>query len=240
MVMAQEAQQDTVVHRKKSHIKVESINPNQPYRPLPEETKPDFRTESLFKALFSAGMNFSQIDGDNEVGYKKYGANVGAGTVVKFSKLFSVSMELVYSMEGARPHFNSYDNGVKDKYNVTLDYLNIPLSFNIHDKKVVMFGAGIQLGALMRYNQLDSAGNNITAHPTPKNEQPRKLDISGQVAATFFIKRRIGIGVRFSYSFLKIRDALEGSKVLGEYNNVVQFRVSYLLDPKNAKWKSNR
>ena len=234
VVMAQ--QQDTVVRHKK-HIKVESINPNQQSKPIADETKPDFNQESLFKALFVGGLNLSQVDGDAEVGYRKVGAHIGAGTVVKFSKRFSFSMELIYSMEGAKPHYATYSDGTKNKYDISMDYINVPVSINIHDKKVVMFGAGLQLGVLARYSQRDSAGNNITSHPEPRGEQPRKFDLSGQVCATFFIKRRIGIGLRFSYSFLKFRDAVTGSKVLGEYNNVISIRFSYLLDPKNAKWK---
>ncbi|MCW3126032.1 MAG: PorT family protein, partial [Bacteroidetes bacterium] len=196
LVMAQE--EDTVVHKKKEKpVKVQSINPNQQYQPVPDETKPDFSQESLFKALFVGGINLSQIDGDAEVGYRKVGAHIGVGTVVKFHKRLSVSMELIYSMEGAKPHYATYSNGVKNKYDITMDYINIPISLNVHDKKVVMFGAGLQLGVLARYSQTDSAGNNITSHPEPKGEQPRKFDLSGQVCATFFIKRRIGIGLRF-------------------------------------------
>lgn len=237
LVMAQQGQ-DTVVHKKKAKpIKVQSINPNQQEQPIPDETKPDFSQEALFKALFVGGINLSQVDGDAEVGYRKVGANVGVGTVIKFHKRLSVSMELIYSMEGAKPHYATYSDGTKNKYDITLDYLNVPISLNVHDKKVVMFGAGIQLGVLTRFSQRDSAGNNITAHPEPKGEQPRKFDLSGQVCATFFIKRRIGIGLRFQYSFLKIRDAVVGSKVLGEYNNCISIRFSYLLDPKNVKWK---
>ena len=235
MVMAQQAQ-DTVMHKKKP-IKVQSINPNQQSQPIPDETKPDFAQESLFKALFVGGLNLSQIDGDAEVGYRKVGAHVGVGTVVKFSKRFSVSMELIYSMQGAKPHYATYSDGTKNKYDISMDYINVPVSINVHDKKVIMFGVGLQLGVLARYSQTDSAGNNITAHPEPKGEQPRRFDLSGQVCATFFIKRRIGIGLRFSYSFLKFRDAVYGSKVLGEYNNVISIRFSYLLDPKNVKWK---
>lgn len=235
LLLAQE-QNTTKGHHKKEK-KTEYVNPNAPLKPLPEETKPDYSKEALFKALFVGGMNFAQIDGDLEAGYKKYGAHVGVGTVVKFHKYFSFSMELLYSMKGARPKYSEFSNGVKDHYDITADYLELPVSINVHDKKVVMFGAGLQLGVLTRYSQTDSAGNNITANPEPKGQQLRKIDLSAQVCATFFIKQRIGIGVRFSYSLLKLRDSVYGSSIKGEYNNVVSLRISYLLDPKNPRWK---
>ncbi len=233
------AQQDTVVHvrpKPKKAVKVQSINPNQQNQPIPDETKPNFNNESLFKALFVGGLNLSQVDGDAETGYRKVGAHVGVGTVIKFSKRFSTSIELIYSMQGAKPHYATYSDGTKNKYDITMDYINVPVSINVHDKKVVMFGLGVQLGVLARYSQTDSAGNNITKNPEPNGEQPRKIDLSGQACATFFIKRRIGIGVRFAYSFLKLRDAVQGSRVKGEYNNIVSIRFSYLLDPKHPKW----
>ena len=237
LAMAQTGSDTVAVHKKQKPVKVESINPNQKNQPIPDETKPDFSKESIFKALFTGGLNLSQIDGDAEVGYKKVGAHIGVGTVVKFAKRFSVSMELIYSMQGAKPHYATYSDGTKNKYDISTDYINVPISINVHDKRFVMFGAGLQLGVLTRFSQRDSAGNNITANPEPKGQAPRRFDLSGQVCATFFIKQRIGIGLRFSYSFLKLRDAVVGSKVLGEYNNVISIRFSYLLDPKNPKWK---
>ena len=220
-------------HKKKTLY----VNPNTPLPPLPQETKPDLSKESLFKALFIAGMNLAQIDGDQEAGYYKYGAHVGVGTVVKFHKNFSASLEILYSMKGSQPHESELFSGRKNGYDITTDYVDIPFSINVHDKKVVMFGVGMQLGVLARYKQTDTAGVNTSAYPDPHGQQPSKIDLSFQTCATFFIKQRIGIGVRFSYSVLKIRDSVEGSRLRGEYHNVFSLRISYLLDPKNAGWK---
>ena len=235
-VMAQQ-KQDTVPQSHKKKVKIHYLsNPNDELPPIPDETNPDFSTQSLFKALFVGGVNLAQVDGDAESGYKKIGAVAGVGTVVKFSKRFSLSAELLYSMKGAKPHFSTYESGKKDQYDITMDYIDLPITFSIHDKRVLMFGAGLQVSALLRYSQTDSAGNNVTAHPNP-DQQPRKVDLMGQVCATFFIKERIGLGVRFAYSLLKIRDAVQGVNLKGEYNNVVSLRLSYLLDPKNPSWK---
>ena len=235
-IMAQQSQ-DSVSHTPHKKVKKQVFaDPNAELPPVKDETKPDFSKESLFKALFVAGMNVSQVDGDGEAGYKKFGAIVGGGTVIKFSKRFSLSAELLYSMKGAKPHFSTRDNGTKDHYDITWDYIDVPITFSIHDKRVVMFGAGLQLSALVRYQQSDTAGKNVTDHPTP-DQQPRKIDLMGQVCATFFIKQRIGVGIRFAYSLLKVRDAIQGVNIKGEYNNVISVRISYLLDPKNISWK---
>jgi len=239
LLLAQE-NQDSVPkpHHKKAKAVYVPRNPNQALPPLPEEVKPDFSKEALFKALFVAGMNFSQVEGSGEATYRKYGALVGGGTVIKFSKLFSISAELLYSQKGARPQFTTdVLSGQKNKFNITADYIDFPVTFSIHDKKVLMFGAGLQLSVLARYQQSDTAGNNVTANPPPNGEQPHKVDLQGQISGSFFIKQRIGIGLRFAYSLLKIRDAVSDSNFKGQYNNTVSLRISYLLDPRHVKWK---
>ncbi len=203
---------------------------------VPDEEKPNLATESLFKGIFIGGLNISQVDGDLDFGYRKVGAHVGVGTMIKFSKRFSVSMELLYSMKGAKPRYSKLLNGQKDKFNITLDYIEIPLSINVHDKKLVYAGAGLTFGALMNYKEITTLGTDTTNSPPPF-QQPRKFDLSVHAGVTFLIKQQIGIGVRFSYSVLALRDAYLGSKLKGQYNNVFSFRLSYILDPKKMKSK---
>jgi hypothetical protein len=239
-LLAQE-KQDSVpkTHHKKATKVFIARNPSAPLAPIPDEEKPNFNTSSIFKALFVAGMNFSQIEGSGEATYRKYGAIVGGGTLIKFSKRFSISAELLYSQKGARPQFATDPNtGVKNKFNITSDYIDFPVTFSIHDKKIVMFGAGLQLSALARFQQADSAGNNITSNPPPNGQQPRKIDLLGQISGSFFIKQRLGIGLRFAYSLLGIKNAVYGSHFAREYNNTLSLRISYLLDPKHVKWNS--
>ena len=240
VLLAQESQ-DSVpkVHHKKAKKVFVATNPNAPLTPVPDEVKPDFSRQSIFKALFVGGMNFSQIEGSGEARYRKYGVLVGGGTVIKFSKRFSVSVELLYSQKGARPEFGSDQvTGIKNKFDITSDYIDLPFTFSVHDKKTLMFGAGLQVSVLARYQQTDSAGNNITSHPSPNGEQPHRVDLLGQLCGTFFIKQRLGIGLRFAYSLLGIRDAVYGSHYKREYNNTISLRISYLLDPKHVKWSS--
>lgn len=238
ILLAQENQDSIPKHHHKKEKEVYvPRNPNQGLPPVPDEVKPNFGNESLFKALFVGGMNFSQVEGCGEATYRKFGAVVGGGTVIKFSKRFSISAELLYSQKGAKPQFATDQvTGQKDKFDITTDYVDFPVTFSIHDKQVLMFGAGLQLSVLARYQQTDSAGNNVTANPPPNGEPPHKVDLLGQLCGTFFIKKRLGIGLRFAYSLLKIRDAVSYSNFKGEYNNTLSLRVSYLLDPKHVKW----
>lgn len=206
-----------------------------------EESDVDLSKESLFKALFSAGVNICQVDGDNESGYKKAGANVGVGTLVKFHKNVSVSLELLYSMKGARPKYNTLADGSKNYFDITYDYIDLPLSLNVHDKKFVMASAGLSFGTMMRYKETSYIGNTTTGSAPPDTtlpgySPPRKFDLSFQAGFQFLIKRVVGVGVRFQYTILSLRPSYGvTTKVKGQYNNMFTFRLTYILDPKALK-----
>ncbi|HEY0261580.1 MAG TPA: porin family protein [Chitinophagales bacterium] len=206
-----------------------------------EETNPNLNKESLFKGMFGAGVNISQIDGDAEAGYKKVGLNVSAGTLVRVHRLLSVSIELMYSQMGAKPHYSTLSDGSPNHYNVSADYIQIPLSLNIHDKKFVMFGAGLSFGALMRYKETGPSGAPAPDSTYSNYHTPSKFDLSFQCSVQFLIKRIIGIGARFQYSLISLRPAdgftfnpMTGN-AHGQYNNMFTFRITYILDPKSLK-----
>lgn len=218
-----------------------------------QEHKPDFSRESLFKGLFSAGFNLSQVEGDLEDGYRQFGAQVGVGTLVKFHKYLSTSLEILYSMQGAGPRYKTFNNGQRNFYRLDADYIQLPLSLNVHDKGIVMAGIGVSFGALVRYKEaaIDTLNRNITdfnkgtpIKTTYGVEYPyeplRKFDISVHAHAEFIIKKQFCIGIRFLYSMLRTRDAFDQSKIKGQYNNVLTIRLAYILDPKRMKLQKRR
>lgn len=188
----------------------------------------DFKRDGLFKGLFSVGLNACQVDGDNEYGYKYLGANVGVGAMVRFHKYMSVSMELTYSMKGAKARY-SQGGANANFFRTNFDYLEVPISFNVHDKKLVMFSAGLAPAVLVRYKEWDRVtGNEVTDNPP--YGQPKKFDLSAFGGFYFVIKQQFVLGAKFSYSVLKLRGAEPGSKVNGQYHNVLTFRFMYILN----------
>lgn len=183
----------------------------------------------LFKALFIAGLNATQIDGDLDYGYRYFGAHVGVGTLVKFHKNFSVSMELLYNMKGARNRPNlSLPGDSITRFTIAQDYIEVPVSINVHDKKLVIFNLGLSVGALVRFKQ---TVNGIDQTDNPISGTPKRFDLSAQGGLHFLIKQKFGIGARFSYSLLALRPAFPGpTKVRNQYNNVVTIRFMYILD----------
>ncbi len=200
-------------------------------KPAPKEGEEEAPNpkNGLFKLLFIAGANAAQIDGDLDYGYRYFGAHVGLGTMVKFHKNFSVSMELLYSMKGARNRPNLRLSGDSiTRFVIAQDYIEVPLSLNIHDKKLVIFNLGLSFGALVRFKQ---TVNGLNQTDNPISGTPSRFDLSAQGGLHFLIKQKFGIGARFSYSLIPLRPAFPGpTKVRNQYNNVVTLRFMYILD----------
>jgi hypothetical protein len=198
----------------------------------------DYRKNGLFQAIIHAGFNAAQIDGDNYHGYNKFGFDGGVAAMVRFHKYVSVSMSLDFSMKGAKAALKT-DNNPADSglYKVKLNYIEIPIMLNIHDKKIVMFSIGPQISFLVGYKEYGLAGNDITNNPKPYfgYGQPAKVQLDGVAALHFIIKDHFGFGGKFTYSILKMRGAAIYNRYPGEYNNVLTFDVEYILSTVKKK-----
>ncbi|MCS6934669.1 MAG: PorT family protein [Chitinophagales bacterium] len=202
-----------------------------------EEEAPDYRRDGLFRALFIAGINFSQIDGDEQAGYNYPGAHLGIGTLVKFHKNLSVSLELLYSMKGAWKwrNVNTFPQYV---YQQQWDYVAIPLMLNVHDKKLVMFSGGLSFNYLvrnkLRYEVYDPNGQIVDSLSSigymALSREPRRFDLGGTAAFQFLIKQVLGVGIRFEYSLIGLKPSVNPVRSIRfMYNNSVTLRLMYIL-----------
>ncbi len=191
----------------------------------------DFKRDGLFKGLFNVGINAAQVDGDNQAGFRYLGFHGGVGVMIRYHKYLSTSMEINYSMKGAKERIVPNPNPLSAQlYLLQLDYIDIPISLlNVHDKKLVMFSLGLTPSVLVRYKERDAAGNNVTDNP-PFGRAPKRFDLSGFAGFGFVIKQQFYLGCKYSYSFLSMRPAYAGTKTNGQYNNVLTFRFMYILN----------
>lgn len=188
----------------------------------------NFKRDGLFKGLFSAGLNACQVDGDNEFGYKYLGASVNVGVMVRYHRFLSTSVEIGYSMRGARARFTGAGANA-NFFRTNFDYVEIPVSLlNVHDKKLVMFSVGLTPAVLIRYKEWDRVSG-IEVSNNPPYGQPRKFDLTAFGSFYFVIKQQFALGAKFSYSLLSIRTAEPGSRVNGQYHNMLTFRFMYIL-----------
>lgn len=192
----------------------------------------DIHELGIFRGLFHAGFNACQVDGDQEWGYKYIGASFGAGVMARFHPYVSTSLEINYSMQGARARLPTSDQ-VSRRYQVQWDYVEAPIALNAHYRDIVMVSGGLIPGVMVRYKELDYDGINVTKDP-PLG-QPQQFALSAFGGLHIFIKKHYGLGFIYRYSVLKIRGAQDGTKVNGQYNNLFTFRFVYMLGSMKKK-----
>lgn len=181
----------------------------------------------------SAGLNLSQVDGDDFYGFHKAGLNIGPMVALPFgpNKKWSVSMELLYSQKG------SYHNGAYDSttYRLVQDYVEIPVLVHFTDRKLISGGVGFAYGQLVNYKEthnslFDSTYNYLTGLSN--------FDISVIADVQFRIWNKLWADVRYGYSVksnrtVQIRNVAypqQATETRKQYNNVISLRLTWYFN----------
>lgn len=160
--------------------------------------------EGRFTASIIAGINISQIDGDEDGSYSKVGFNGGARGGVRFGERMELCTEILFSQKG------SYVKKIDKLYH--LDYIEVPVLFYYKDWKAadknnrnymrVMIGGGFSYSRLLN-STIQQYGNRL-------NDQPGfidpflKNDFMVMLDANFFFTRNWGINLRWARSVATI------------------------------------
>lgn len=207
----------------------------------------------------SAGINLSQVDGDEVYGYKKIGFNGGPSVIIPFGKdkKWSVTLELLFSQLGSRqksvyPISNTIDSaraGFYDGYRLSLNYVQVPVIVHFTDKRFIAGGLGFQYGQLVGVTEYEDYNDNRGfARSTTTLQGPyTRADIQALADVRIRIYRGFWFNVRYSYSILPIRTREFVNPFFGDtwlrkqYNNVISLRLVYIfndiLPDKNKKSK---
>lgn len=173
----------------------------------------------LFDAGFSAGANFSQVDGDALAGFNKFGINAGPMVHVNFSPNWSASLELLYSQKGARtkPNLVTFNT-----YLLALDYAEVPVLANYNDKNRLIFQAGLAYGRLINVKEQVN-GINTNNEAAFYNDE-----LSYIVGGTFLLGelKHWGVNMRYQGSITTIGPSAN-PKVVGLINRQLSLRGIY-------------
>jgi len=205
-----------------------------------------------FLGAVSAGINLSQVDGDEVYGFKKVGFNGGPSIILPFgkNKNWSVTMEILFSMNGA------YQKGATDTvpqdstgpvsysgYKLNLNYVQIPLMVHFTDKKIIAGGIGFA------YNQLVSVKewqNGIRMEGTTLNGPYTLADFQVLADVRIRLWKKLWANVRYSYSILPIRTR-EFKNIMGtqswtrkQYNNVITLRLTWIFNDPYVRSREGR
>ncbi len=165
--------------------------------------------QARFKAAAFAGVNFSQIDGDRQQGYRKVAASLGLNGSIYIRPDFDISVELLYNQKGSKP--NPDDKG---KQNITLntfslDYSEVALLLNYHygpnNLKTYytrFLFAGLSYGRLLKSSATIIRNNQpLTAFSANLSNNFKAQDYSFIVGWTQHFTPKIGMSFRYTKTF---------------------------------------
>ncbi len=191
-----------------------------------------------------AGVNATQVDGDEVFGYHKFGLNVGAAAIIPINGNWAITLENIYNQKGShqKPRFNDSLDG---SYDLKLNYLDVPLLIQYTDKDIVTFGAGASWGGLVKVSE---QRNGIPMTGTTLNSGIYKSsDINLLLDVKFRLVERLRFNVRYAYSVVPIatREVIDSKtgypNVRKQYNGMFTFRLYYVFNERlSERVRENR
>ena len=189
------------------------------------------------KGAIIAGMNASQVDGDQVYGWHKFGVNLGTSAIIPFGDKWSVCLENLYNQKGSyqRPQYPDPDSS--GEYKLILDYVEVPVLVTFTDKNFITAGLGASWARLVNFKEYEH-GRKVD-WSTPYGPYKRS-DVNILVDIRFPIVKRLKFNFRYAYSLAKIRtrDFTKIQTVRDQYNTLLSFRLIYVFNEKPPPEKS--
>jgi len=182
----------------------------------------DFRAGALL------GTSFSQVDGDNYIGYNKVGINIGGFVSRPISDKWELQFDISYIQKGSR-EAPKPDKGRYDDYKIHLSYIQFPLVARYHYKKF-SGEAGISIAALLNSEE-EVDGAPVEDIPNSDIVPFQNTEWATVFGLNYHITDRLWINARWLYSINRVRIPYNGeipvynpkphwlSRKPGQYNN---------------------
>lgn len=188
-----------------------------------------------------AGLNATQVDGDEVFGYKKYGWNLGATAIVPIAKKqWFVSLETIYSQKGSYQHAIYSDSAKSGSYKLNMNYVEVPVLLLFEDKGRMTFGAGASWGRLIKVDEWENGGKTATNLKGPYNRD----DFDVLLDVRFNLYKRLKFNFRYAYSMAKIRTRTYNNGIetwdRKQYNNLLSFRILYIFNEKVKAYENKK
>jgi len=199
----------------------------------------DVKVDRQIKGVLIAGMNLSQVDGDEVYGFNKIGLNAGFGGILPLGHKFSLSVEILYNEKGSYRKIPPESDSIKNLpyYSLKLNYLTAPIMIHFQDRDTWTFGLGFSWGRLVGFKELEH--NKVQEWSRPSITYKSKNDFSVIADIRFRVWKHLKLNVQYSYSLAKIRTKYfdpDPGRVdpwsRNQYNNVITVRLLYYLNEK--------
>ncbi len=190
-----------------------------------------------FKGAVMGGMNISQVDGDEVIGFKKVGGHIGAAAILPIKK-WDITLEAVFNQKGAKEK-QQYQDTINNfiytgEYSLRLNYVEVPLLAHYTDKERYTVGLGFSYGRLVSFSEMEHGGG---IPPYSDTVAFNKNDYNILVDLQVRVWRQLKFNVRYAYSMVPIRERTY-QDIFGadppwtrkQYNNMLTFRIVYVFN----------
>lgn len=197
----------------------------------------------------NAGINLSQVDGDEVYGFNRVGFNGGPSVIIPFGKdkKWSVTLELLYSQLGSRQRseYGITDSIIRkdagkfyDGYRLSLNYVQIPVIVHFTDKRIIAGGLGFLYGQLVgvtEYEDYNDPQGFVRTNTTLTGSYTLS-DIQVLADVRVRLVQKLWINARYSYSMFSIRHRefenpfFHNTWTREQYNNVITLRLTYIFN----------
>lgn len=177
-----------------------------------------------FKAGITAGVNWTQIDGDNIGGFTKPGLSAGVISEIPLAQNWGLAFEILYSQKGSTSFLTT------SGYNFTLyyDYAEMPLLVKFHDPKGgLTFGAGASAGRLVRYKYTESKVDLTDIYF--KDHKPNNWDWDYVLEGSYQFNDVWSAGIRWSKSMRSFRFDPNSNFNGKQLHHLITLRTSFLF-----------
>lgn len=197
-----------------------------------------FSQAQSIRGQIITGFNLTQVDGDEVVGYKKIGANLGVGAMLPLGQSsWVISIETTFNQKGAYKKYPvEYDTLPYPYYNLRLNYAEVPIMMHYNDKDQMVFGLGFSYARLVSMKEIEHGSQvdwNTPTGPYNRGDWNLLLDVR------FRIYAGLHFNMRYAYSMAKIRTReytnATGTWTRDQFNNMLSFRLIYVFNEHTSK-----
>ena len=194
----------------------------------------------IIKGEAILGFNLSQVDGDEVYGFKKFGANVGAGILIPFTKngKWEVSFEALFAQKGSYQGPQYSDSAASGEYKLILNYAEVPVLVIFTDKELISGGLGFAWGRLVGVKEWEHG--QLVESTTLNSGTYSKNDYSILGDLRVRLWQGLKLNLRYQYSLVKIRtrefsDLAGNTWTRDQYNNVITLRLIWVFNEKKSR-----
>ena len=194
--------------------------------------------QSRFKAGIAAGLNFSQINGDNHNGYNKIGPSIGIKGGFNLADNIDISTELFYNSTGAKPSRDDLTLNAKFRYMPTIDLQKADMLIisNFYHKlkpSDEYYKIGLQIG--FSYGRLLRSKTEITQYlnPVPTiadylNKNYKNSDFGFIFGCSYFFTPRLWASIRHTFSLNKLYQQPDSKLTVDEVGDFKSFQPYFI------------